>query len=73
MVRHYVCKTPNIKTLDKQHTTGRAPYIEAHAWLERFGIAHSQRHLSMMKPALTNQLCHCRTDEARRLILGVSK
>lgn len=42
-----------------------------HAWALRFGI-----HLEMPRKISAKvcwQLCQCRTDEARRLILGVSK
>ena len=43
------------------------------AWIMRFGLRPSIMVRRLLTPALCSQLCQCRSDEARRLILGVSR
>ena len=44
------------------------------AWALRFGFdIHKPKAKHIFLDAVCWQLCQCRTDEARRLILGVSK
>jgi hypothetical protein len=50
---------------------GRKIPADKQAWCERFGITGKQaRNLS---DSLMAQLSYCRSDECRRLILGVSE
>jgi hypothetical protein len=50
---------------------GRKPMLECYAWALRFGVLlENPRKLTS---SLCWQLCQCRSDEARRLILGVSQ
>ena len=43
------------------------------AWHLRFGIVESFRRSDRLTLALMLQLSQCRNDEARRLILGISR
>jgi hypothetical protein len=43
------------------------------AWAERFGLTKKQMRILKLRNAHYWQLCQCRSDEARRLILGVSQ
>jgi hypothetical protein len=42
------------------------------AWILRFGLSYVQPSHNL-PDALLAQLCKCRSDEARRLILGISR
>ena len=46
---------------------------ERYAWLMRFGIKVTHRRLWGMTDKLMAQLSYCRSDEARRLILGIGE
>ena len=46
--------------------------LTTEAWALRFGIDLSQPH-RIFTDAFCWQLCRCRSDEARRLLLGVSQ
>ena len=54
-----------------KHTGGRPVELIRLAWAMRFGL-HTRRQRRMITPFLCWQLCQCRNDEARRLILGMS-
>jgi hypothetical protein len=43
------------------------------AWCIRFGISWTRKHRLWLTDEIMWQLCRCRNDEARRLILGVSE
>lgn len=43
--------------------------LERSAWAERFGLTRKQRR--MLTDAMLRQLCRCRSNEARKLLLGV--
>jgi hypothetical protein len=43
------------------------------AWCIRFGIPYTRKHRLWLTDAIMWQLCQCRSDEARRILLGVSK
>ena len=45
--------------------------LEQYAWALRFGLTRRMHY--MLSARLCWQLCRCRSDEARRLILGVSE
>jgi hypothetical protein len=47
--------------------------LERHAWCERFGLNLGSDRRNYMTDAFLAQLSLCRTDEARRLLLGVSE
>lgn len=48
--------------------------LERHAWVERFGLGTSRkRYTAIISGPEAGQLSQCRSDEARRLILGISK
>ena len=55
--------------------TGCPPNLERDAWLERFAIGpRGKRHdRMMMSDEEMEQLSLCRSDEARRLLLGISE
>lgn len=54
-----------------KHAGGRPCQPEPYAWMMRFGVVlTSPRRL--LTSRLCWQFCQCRSDEARRLILGVS-
>ena len=50
---------------------GRKPDLERIAWSERYNLTAKQTQ--MLRHADLDQLCHCRSEEARRIILGISK
>jgi hypothetical protein len=52
--------------------TGRPSCNIALAWKMRFGLSDKQRSMCL-GPSGCWQLCRCRSDEARRLILGISR
>jgi hypothetical protein len=52
---------------------GRKPDLERMAWMERVGWPRTAKHIQQMTPKLMDQLRRCKSDEARRLLLGVSK
>jgi hypothetical protein len=58
------------RTID--YRMGHPPDMERTAWAMRFGITITQLCRGI-PDALCLQLCRCRSDEARRLILGVSR
>ena len=49
--------------------TGRPQDLERLAWQERFRLTRRQRLL--LTDAMMWQLCRCRSDGARKLLLGV--
>jgi hypothetical protein len=52
---------------------GRKRFPEVEAWCERFGMEYPIHPSVGMPGRLTSQLCTCKSDEARRLILGISE
>ena len=54
------------------HPGGHPAEPIAEAWELRFGVKVTQP-TRLFTPALCWQLCQCRGDEQRRLILGVSQ
>lgn len=53
-----------------KHSGGRPCEPVKEAWALRFGLC-TFRQWRLLTPLLCWQLCQCRSDEARRLILGV--
>jgi hypothetical protein len=53
------------------HAGGHPAEPVMEAWAMRFGLTHLQRW-RVFTPKMCWQLCQCRGDEQRRLILGVS-
>lgn len=52
----------------------RAGNIIREAWMLRFGLPVANKKIrSWLSDEVLWQLCRCRSDEARRLILGVSR
>lgn len=50
---------------------GRKRVAELQAWMERYNLPES--HIRRDLPdSLLNQLSHCKTEECRRIILGIS-
>jgi hypothetical protein len=47
-------------------------YLIRLAWSMRFGLTEKQKNLFLTDEGCW-QLCRCRTDEARRILLGVSQ
>ena len=43
------------------------------AWCIRFGISWTRKHRLWLTDEIIWQLCRCRDDMARRIILGVSQ
>ena len=52
---------------------GRPPDPIRQAWALRFGLNPLNLEQNRFPESLLWQLCRCRNDEARRLVLGVSK
>jgi hypothetical protein len=52
---------------------GRPPDLVREAWAMRFGITYRVHNAGDLTDALLKQLSFCRSDEARRIILGVSE
>jgi hypothetical protein len=48
-------------------------FREIEAWCQRFGLPYPHHPSAGMPDRLTSQLCTCKSDEARRLILGISE
>ena len=51
---------------------GRPRCLPAYAWALRFGLNDRQQRRNL-NPKTCWQLAQCRSDEARRLLLGVSR
>lgn len=43
------------------------------AYIQRFGLRHTEGRDRDLTPAFLSQLSFCKTDECRRIILGVSR
>jgi hypothetical protein len=54
------------------HTGGRKAEPVREAWAMRFNLTRKQR-ASLLDVKMCQQLCMCLSDEARRLLLGVSQ
>ena len=50
---------------------GRRADLMRLAWAMRFGITHRVHNSDDLRDALLRQLSFCKSDEARRLILGI--
>ena len=61
------------KTYDGNDSRTKHPFRNfiVHAWATRFALTES--HPYRISDAMCWQLCRCRSDEARRIILGVSR
>ena len=55
-----------------KHAGGRPAEPEREAWAMRFGLSWKKR-INILTDRMIWQLSRCRSDEARRLLLGVSR
>ena len=55
-----------------KHPGGHPTEPVRDAWAMRFGLRTAKQR-ALLTPSLCWQLCQCRDDEARRLILGLSR
>jgi hypothetical protein len=55
-----------------KHPVGHPAEPVREAWAMRFGL-HTLKQRALLTPFLCWQLCLCRDDSARRLLLGVSR
>ena len=53
------------------HGHKRCPIREA--YMMRFGIPYTTKHVRLLSASVLEQLSFCRSDKARRLILGISR
>jgi hypothetical protein len=60
-----------LRPRDYDRRAGKSEDLERSAWAERFRL--SERRRLKLTNKLMRQLCLCRSDDARRVILGIGE